>query len=233
MEQGRCLGERPQPGALLEPRAAANALSAGTLAEKGDNDVVVFELNGTATPVLQGLAAPVLNEVRPEPARLHRKPGQTLNLDGLTPVLQGGLANSAAWQTVPLPAPATGRYLTLETLNSYSQDAFASLAELYAQDAEGRDLPRAAWKVVYADSEEMANEDGSADNVFDLQATTFWHTRWSGANPPPHPHQLVIDLGREVTLSGLRFLQRPGAATIPGRIKEFRVFLTPTPPPGL
>ncbi|MDQ2686263.1 MAG: discoidin domain-containing protein, partial [Armatimonadota bacterium] len=186
-----------------------------------------------ATPVLQGLTMPILNQVQPEPARLHRKPGQTLKLDGLTPVLQGTLANSADWQTVPLPAPATGRYLTLEALNSYSNDAFASLAELYVQDADGHDLPRAAWKVVYADSEEMASEDGSADNVFDLQSTTYWHTRWSGDKPPPHPHQLVIDLGRDVTISGLRFLQRPGATTIPARIKDFRIFLTPTLPPGL
>ncbi len=200
--------------------------------KKGRNEVVVYESNGVTTPVLQGLVAPILNRTISASER-HRKTGQTLNLDALTPNLAATLANSAAWQTFKLPKAATGRYLVLESLNSHSGDAFAALAELVLQDANGGDLPRTDWKTAYADSEELDAENGSADNVFDLQATTFWHSQWSGGKKPAHPHQFVIDLGANHTISGVRLLQRPADKGTAGRIKDFRIFVTPDLPPGL
>lgn len=201
--------------------------------KKGRNDLVVFETNGTKTPRLQGLAMPILDEAHPEASRLHRKEGQNLNLAGATPFYSGTLANSDAWQTVVLPTAVSGRYLTLEALSSHPGDDYASLAELYIRDAQGHDLPRDDWKIVYADSEEQSGEDGSADNVFDLQATTYWHTRWTGQNQPKFPHQIVIDLGKNTSFSSLRLLQRPGTQSAPARIKEYRLFVSQTLPAGL
>jgi beta-galactosidase len=201
--------------------------------KKGRNEVVVFEINGTTEFTLQGLTTPILDEAHPEASRLHRKAGQTLDLAGATPIYSGTLANSDAWQTVQLPTATTGRYLTLEALSSHPGDNFAALAEIYAQDAQGKDLPRDSWQILYADSEEQSGEDGSADNVFDLQATTYWHTRWTGEAPSAYPHQIVIDLGQNVTLSGLRLLQRPGTLAAPARIKDFRIFLAAGKPAGL
>lgn len=206
----------------------------GPWLKKGRNEVVVYESNGVQKPALQGLATPILNESKPEAGRAHRKPGQSIKIAEMRPVLAATLANNAEWQTFKLPAPATGRYLTLETLNSYPGDPYASLAELYVLDAQGKDLPRSQWSVAYADSEEFASENGSADNVFDLQATTIWHTEWSGAKKPGHPHHLVIDLGGIQTISGVRLLQRPDSQANPaGRIKDFRLFVTREVPPGL
>ena len=83
-----------------------------------------------------------------------------------------------------------------------------------------------AWKVAFADSEELDAENGSANNVFDLQPTTFWHTAYSGG-APGMPHRLVIDLGRTVDLSGIRVLPRQEGVN--GRIKGYRIFLSETP----
>jgi beta-galactosidase len=80
--------------------------------------------------------------------------------------------------------------------------------------------------VVYADSEEVEGDDGRADNVFDLQPTTFWHTQWEGAQPA-HPHQLVLDLGGVQTVTGLRYLPRQDSAN--GRIKNYRLYLRTEP----
>lgn len=205
--------------------------------KQGRNEVVVYEGNGLeagTAPMMQGVTTPVLDEPQVEPDRAHRKKGQNLAIDEMRPVLAATLENNAQWQTFKLPAGTTGRYITLESLNSHSNDAYASLAEIYVQGADGKDLSRSAWKVVYADSEEFGGENGSADNLFDLQATTIWHTRWSGSNQPTHPHQVVIDLGAPTTISAVRLLQRPGTqATPPARIKDFRFFVSPNVPPGL
>jgi len=73
-------------------------------------------------------------------------------------------------------------------------DPFTSVAELYLLDENGKEIPRNKWKVLYADSEETDAEDGKADNVFDLQSTSIWHTQYQGGSPK-HPHRILIDLG--------------------------------------
>jgi beta-galactosidase len=76
----------------------------------------------------------------------------------------------------------------------------------------------------------VEGDDGSAENVFDPQSTTFWHTQWESAQPK-HPHQLVLDLGSEQTVAGLRYLPRQESAN--GRIKDYRIYLSARPFPGL
>ena len=198
----------------------------------GRNEVVIYEGNGTQTPTLQGLATPILDAPQTEPERLHRKAGQELKTVALTPVLSATLNRDSEWQTFPLPTATTGRYLVFESLSSYTGEPFAALAEINAVNAEGKDVSRLNWKTVYADSEELSAEDGSADNLFDLQATTYWHSRWSGAVKPNHPHQVVIDMGAAQNVSAVRLLQRGGTAQS-GRVKEFRIYLSPQLPPGL
>ena len=80
------------------------------------------------------------------------------------------------------------------------------------------------WSIVYADSEEIGGEDGSATNAINGQAVDYWHTEWSGSKPP-HPHRLVIELGGEVRLSGFRYTPRQGADDLGGRIKKYRVYV--------
>ena len=86
------------------------------------------------------------------------------------------------------------------------------------------------WKIVYADSEERDGEDGKADNVFDLQSTSIWHTQWQDESPK-HPHQLVIDLGAVKNITAIKYLPRQDGPN--GRIKDFRLFISKTIFPGL
>ncbi|MGH7870420.1 MAG: beta-galactosidase, partial [Candidatus Dormibacteraceae bacterium] len=179
----------------------------GPWLRKGRNELVVFELNGAAEHHVAGLTEPILNQVGEAAAvRRNRLPGQTLNLTGLHPIAAGAFPEGKDWQRVEFTA-SRGRYFCVEALDSQNGDNFTTCAELYLTGADGKDLPRDQWKIAYADSEEMEGDDGKADNVFDLQATTVWHTQWEGAQPG-HPHQLVIDLGAEQTISGIRYLPR-------------------------
>ena len=67
--------------------------------------------------------------------------------------------------------------------------------------------------------------------MLDGNPKTFWHTQWDAAKPKP-PHQLVIDLGRDETITALRYLPRQDGLPN-GRIREFRVYVSSTPFKGL
>ncbi|MDQ0639978.1 hypothetical protein QF042_003543 [Pedobacter sp. W3I1] len=131
------------------------------------------------------------------------------------------MQNSASWQIFNFPLK-TGRYIALEALNNFAEDTFTSLAELELLDENGRQIPRNLWKVVYADSEELKSQDGKSENVFDLQYTSIWHSQWK-EHSPKHPHQVVIDLGAQTRVSGIKVLPRQDMET--GRIKDFRLYL--------
>lgn len=202
----------------------------GCWLKDGENEVVILDLEGPSDATVAGLDAPILDEVRNGGAeRAHARPGQKVTLPDAARVAEATLGAGTDWQTITLAQPATGRYLAIEALNAHDGQAYASLAELEAVGKDGAQVARTGWKTAYADSEELAAENGSADNLFDLQPTTYWHTRWQGA-APPHPHLVVIDLGSSQTLAELRLLPRQDM--INGRIKACRVYLSATPFPG-
>ena len=81
-------------------------------------------------------------------------------------------------------------------------------------------LSRRGAKVIQVSSEDRANGHGAA-NVLDGDPTTFWHTRWEPQSDPM-PHELVIDLGRELNLRGITCLPRQDQSN--GRIAQAEVF---------
>jgi len=94
----------------------------------------------------------------------------------------------------------------------------------------GKKLDRDNWKVLYADSEELGGDDGSAAHVFDLQFTSFWHTQWQSAQPG-HPHLLILDLGKEQKIAAMEILPRQDSPN--GRIKDYEIYVSRKPFKGL
>lgn len=204
----------------------------GCWLHQGENEIVVLDVTGDARElVVSGLDAPILDQVGVDPYApvKHRRPDQTLALAGHTPVHSGIFAAGVAWQTATF-TPVTGRYLCLEALSSTPGDAFTTCAELQLLDGDGKPVPRDGWKIVYADSEELGGDDGSADRALDGARDTFWHTQWQGGSPG-HPHQLVLDLGAETTITALRQLPRQDSDH--GRIADYRIFVSSAPFAGL
>jgi beta-galactosidase len=192
--------------------------------KKGRNEIIILDYIGPTKNSLAGLAMPKLDELAQKTkSEKHRKENQILQLGDNSPVYQGVFNDGIEWQTVKFNN-TKGRYLCIEALNSQkSNDPYTTVAELYLLDEKGKEIPRNKWKVVYADSEEMDSDDGKADNVFDLQSTSVWHTEWKDKSPK-HPHQLVIDLGSVVNISGLKYLPRQDGPN--GRIKDFKLYLS-------
>jgi hypothetical protein len=80
------------------------------------------------------------------------------------------------------------------------------------------------WSLVSVDSEETMGEDGRAINAFDGSPSTFWHTEWQAAQPPP-PHEIVIDLGARYSLTSMRYTPR-NDGNQNGMVKDYEFYVS-------
>lgn len=83
---------------------------------------------------------------------------------------------------------------------------------------------KVALKVVKADSEETAGEDGKAANAVDGDTATIWHTQWQDANPE-HPHEIIIELSRPCRIGGFTCLPRQDDSDH-GNIKDYEFYIS-------
>lgn len=197
----------------------------GCWLKKGKNEVMVFDLLGVKEATLSGIEKPILDVLTIKQPTAHKKAGQEWQLPGEMANHTGSFENTIEWQTAKFTT-AAARYVCIEALNTFDQQPYTTIAELELLDENGKEIPRNNWKIAFADSEELQGEDGKADNVFDLQFTSFWHTQWQG-NTPRHPHQLVIDIGSVKKISAIKYLSRQDNRN--GRIKDYRLYFSATP----
>lgn len=83
-------------------------------------------------------------------------------------------------------------------------------------------LPHDYFKLIYADSYEVASGD-KPENAFDGNTSTIWHTSWT--NPKPFPHEIQIDLGREYNVSQFTYTGRQGGGTN-GMVKNYSLYIS-------
>ena len=201
----------------------------GPWIKQGHNEVVVLDLTGPRSARIEGLTMPVLDKLRPE-LDLARPPSKVKPaLDGVKPAYEGEFAQGSAVQDVKFAQPVQGRQFCLESLDAFDGKQYAAVAELALLGVDGKTLNQSNWTIAYVSSEEATKEDGGALNAINGQASDFWHTAYSGkaATAPgsKHPHRLIIDLGAEATVAGLRYTPRQGPDGVTGRIKHFRAYV--------
>lgn len=68
-------------------------------------------------------------------------------------------------------------------------------------------IPQAGWTLQSVDSQETSAGDYGADNAFDGNGSTMWHTQWSSGSPGA-PHEIVINLGASYAVAGFRYQPR-------------------------
>jgi len=85
----------------------------------------------------------------------------------------------------------------------------------------GPSISKSGWTLVRVSSESKFNGK-TGDRVFDGDAGTWWHSEWRDQKPNP-PHDLVIDLGQEQVIAGVRFLARQDQGKN-GMIREFELY---------
>jgi beta-galactosidase len=192
----------------------------GCWLKEGENEIIVLDLKGPEKASIRGLKKPILDWLRNEGASTHRKEGEQLDLSRETSVAEGTFVPGNGWQEVCFDRQSTGRYFCLEALSAQKGKKIAAIAELDVLGADGKPISREKWRIRYADSEETRSGNCTGDKVFDLQESTYWMTVTKDA----YPHQLVIDLGGDYTVTGFRYLPRAEKG-YPGMIKDYRVYV--------
>ncbi|MEQ8768656.1 MAG: sulfatase-like hydrolase/transferase [Planctomycetota bacterium] len=96
-----------------------------------------------------------------------------------------------------------------------------SAAKVHALDSKGL-ISNADWKIVRASSASEFNGK-LPQNAIDGDPRTIWHTRWQGELAEP-PHEIVIDLGAEYRVHGIRYLARQDNGWN-GSIGQFELFV--------
>ena len=192
----------------------------GCWLKEGENEIIVLDLKGPEKASIRGLKKPILDWLRNEGASTHRKEGEQLDLSRETPVAEGTFVPGNGWQEVCFDRQSTGRYVCLEALSAQKGRKIAAITELDVLGADGKPISREKWRIRYADSEETRSGNCTGDKVFDLQESTYWMTVAKDA----YPHQLVIDLGGDYTVTGFRYLPRAEKG-YPGMIKDYRVYV--------
>ena len=195
----------------------------GCWLKKGKNEILIFDIIGPTAQKVSGLDHPIIDKLQNEEPPIHRKDGQTINLSGETPIATGSFAAGNGWQTVSFGKPVRARYVCLEALNAFDGKEYACIAELYIKDEKGERLSREPWKVAYADNEDIKTGNKAADKIYDLQESTYWSTE-RGVN---FPHTVVIDLGKEYTITALDYLPRM-ESSVPGGIKDYKIYTKTT-----
>ncbi|MFM2292074.1 MAG: hypothetical protein RIS29_1887, partial [Bacteroidota bacterium] len=135
----------------------------------------------------------------------------------------GTLPATTGWKTITLEEPTEGRYFCFEALNAQNaNDNSTSIAEFEILGEDGKSVSSINWKVVFADSEETTKAANGADKLFDIQESIIWQTKIG--DKANHPHQVVIDMGKDVKVTGFRILPRTDKST-KGMVKDYRFFL--------
>lgn len=196
----------------------------GPWLKKGENEIVVFEMEDTGCRTLRGLDQPILNQLGKD-KNLKERRGYDYSKQ---PILEKGdiileekMERKDDWQEFTFKNVVTLRHLCFESLSSYDNQ-FSCIAEIDLVAPDGKSLEKNAWQVVYANTEQSG--EGYADQMIDGSIGTYWHSQWQGEKTR-FPHRVMIDLGEIQSVKGFRIRQRN--SQMPGCVKEFRLYGRP------
>ncbi len=82
------------------------------------------------------------------------------------------------------------------------------------------EIPTSQWKKIYVDSEHSGRP---AENAWDGDINTFWHTEWY-PNDPPHPHEVQVDMSDTFNIH--KFVCVPRQDSQNGRIAEYKLYFS-------
>lgn len=192
--------------------------------KKGENEIVVFEMEDTGNRTLQGLNQPILNQLGKDKnaiERAQRDYSKHPTLDKGDMILKGEMEKKADWQEFTFDNATTMRHLCFEAISSYD-NKFSCITEIDLLGQDGKPLTKDSWQVVYTNTEQAG--EGYVDQLIDGDLGTYWHSQWQGEQTK-HPHQVIVDLGEIQTVKGFRIRQRnPNMA---GCVKEFHLYGRP------
>lgn len=162
-------------------------------------------------------------------------PDSTYTVSGLSgTILKGGLSTaplSIAFKTKGAGAmDALKTFIIPVSISGASikvNESLRTTCFLVASQPDFANYPnfdRTNWQVIDFSSQEATGEganNGRAIFAIDGDVNTYWHSRWTGTNPPAPPHYITIDMGAVTVMHGLSFVGRQSTAN--GKPNEVNV----------
>ena len=198
----------------------------GCYLKKGTNEIIVLDIDKPTTTTITGLDHPILDMIGKDDSK-QTKAAKSLNLNGINAVASGSFPAESGWKAVDFDEPFTGRYFCFEAMSAQdANDPSTSVAEFEIIGEDGKVVSSINWKVVFVDSEETVKAANGADKLFDIQESIIWQTKIG--DKTKHPHQVVIDMGKELKAKGFRILPRSDKIKL-GVVKDYRFYLEKKP----
>jgi acyl-CoA thioesterase I len=144
------------------------------------------------------------------------------NLDFAVSPLVRQVARESGAPLIDFYSPLEGRPELLTDKLHPNEEGAMIMAQVAAEAIEDPIARKKKWRLVSFDGEESG--EGPAKNAIDGDTYTYWHTNYSEKETKP-PHELVVDMGEVVEVSGLRYLPRQDGG-VNGRVRDYRLSLS-------
>jgi hypothetical protein len=132
------------------------------------------------------------------------------------------VTNLSAGQTYYFAATA---YDANGTESAFSNEVSVTLPTNPPTNPPGGGLiPQQQMRVVSVDSQDLVGGNYAATNAIDGNPATMWHTEWA-QRTAPLPHTLVLNLGGQYRVDGVRYLPRQDGSPN-GTIAGYQVYVS-------
>lgn len=191
--------------------------------KKGENEIVVFEMESTGKRSLSGVDKPILNTLGPDKnaTKSEFDYSRVPVLDEFDGIFAGTVEKKTGWQEFSFDGLKTLRHLCIDVRSTYD-NKHTCICEIELIDEKGNVIPKDSWAIVHTNTEELG--EGFAKYLIDGETRTYWHSAWK-KDVKPLPHQVIVDLGTIHTVKGFRIYMRD--VNQPGCIKDFRLYGRP------
>lgn len=210
-------------GRIWEIGPQQSLYTPGVWLNKGENEILVFDIVGPSNPVCRGDNFPTIDKLN-IPVSVNKNLFSGIDLMNETPAIVSSFQDGKGWKEILLEYPVSGRYICLEVDSSLDSVETTAISEIEIMDKDMKKLSRDKWKVIYVQSEDTKNGNRTVDKMFDLQESTFWSTE-TGLK---FPHYIVIDLGDNIDVRSIHYLPRMEMNS-PGAIKDFKIYIKDKP----
>ncbi|MBR5814238.1 MAG: beta-galactosidase [Bacteroidaceae bacterium] len=191
--------------------------------KKGENEIVVFEMEYTGKRTLCGVDKPILDVLGPDKNafKTSRQYNRVPILDEFDGIFKGQVEKKTGWQEFTFDGIKTLRHLCIDIQSTYD-GTNSCICEVELLDENGNAIDKNKWEIVHVNTEALG--EGLAEDIIDGDEGTYWHSAWK-RDVKALPHQVIIDLGNIRTVKGFRICMRD--VNKPGCIKDFRLYGRP------
>lgn len=189
------------------------------LLREGENELLIIDILGPESAEVEGLEKPIIDKLNITEKINENNGLLSFDPEKDVPVIHSSFNSEPGWKEIIFDSPVKGRYLKFEIENCQHEEKAAAIAELDIIGVDDEKISRESWKAL-ADSENNKTGNHNAEKIFDLQESTYWESEISDNGK----HYIIIDLGGEKLIKGLRQLPRADKDN-PGAIKEYKIYI--------